>query len=220
MSVIDKLLAELDNRDADIDAVAARVIGKPEEIRTLLAGLRHARARPRYGCEKVLRRLSELAPELVYPFFEEIAGHLDGPNSFIKWGAILTLSNLAKVDADQRFDSLFARYFSPLYGPEMITAANIVGSAARIACGRPELAHRIVALLLGVDTGQYVHHGKVSEECRRVVCGHAIDALEAMVDLIDDREAVEGFVRRQLESPRVQVRAKATRFLRRHTSVY
>jgi len=158
MSVIDKLLAELDNRDADIDAVAARVIGKPEEIPTLLAGLRHARARPRYGCEKVLRRLSELAPEL--------------------------------------------------------------GSAARIACGRPELAHRIVALLLEVDTGQYVHHGKVSEECRRVVCGHAIDALEAMVDLIDDREAVEGFVRRQLESPRVQVRAKATRFLRRHTSVY
>jgi hypothetical protein len=214
------LLAELEERGADIERVAARVIREPDWIPGLLSGLRLPRARPRYACEKVLRRVSEQAPALVYPYFEEIAAHLEDRNSFIKWGAILTLANLVAVDAEGRFDRLFDRYFAPVYGPEMITAGNIIGSAPRIARARPELTQRIVALLLRVDTASYVHHGAVSEECGRVVCGHAIDAFAAMAPQIEELAPVVAFVRRQLDSPRPQVRKKAKRFLEGYVSVY
>jgi hypothetical protein len=209
------LVAALDEKGADIERIAALAIEQPSHIPALLAGLRHPKARIKYGCEKVLRRISEEAPSLLYPNFEDFAALLEAENSFIKWGAILTLANLVQVDTEKRFDTLFERYFAPIGGPEMITAGNIVGAAARIARARPELTGRIVGEILKVETARYEHHGEVSEECRRVVCGHAVDTFLNLADQIEGLEAVTQFVRRQLDNPRPQVRKKTERFLRR-----
>jgi hypothetical protein len=214
VEVSSELVAELQNKGADIDRIAALAIEQPAHVPELLTGLRHPKARIKYGCEKVLRRISEEAPELLYPYFEDFAALLEAKNSFVKWGAILTLANLVRVDTDKRFDALFERYFAPISGPEMITAGNIVGAAARIARARPELVGRIVGEILKVETARYEHHGEVSEECRRVVCGHAVDTFSSLVDQIEGLETVTEFVRRQLDNPRPQVRKKANHFLR------
>lgn len=48
----------------------------------------------KYTCSKIIRRLSEQKPELVYPYFEDIVKWTHHNNNFIKWDGILTLIKL------------------------------------------------------------------------------------------------------------------------------
>jgi hypothetical protein len=91
-----------------------------------------------------------------------------------------------------------------------------MAAGARIARERPDLAGRIAARILEVETAHYELHGCPSPECGRIACGHAIDALAAIFDELEERRPVVEFVRRQLACPRRQVRDKAQRFLKRH----
>ena len=62
------------------------------------AGLDAPAARVRFGCLKDLRRLSEEAPQLLYPDFDRFVRLLDHPNSIFRWNAAHILANLARVD--------------------------------------------------------------------------------------------------------------------------
>lgn len=100
----------------------------------------------------------------------------------------------------------------------MITAANIVGSSARIAQAKPHLVDRVAGEILKVEKGKYLHKGQLSPECRNVVIGHAIDTFDAFFANIEDKPTVLKFVRRQLKNTRPAVAKKATRFLKTHAS--
>lgn len=204
---------ELSRRGTDIANIVERVIADPTQIPSLIEGLRAPKGTLRYGYEKVLRLTAERRPDLVYPWFDVFAGMLDCDNSFLKWGAILTIGYLAGADAAGRFEAIFARYYAPVPGPAMITAANVIGSSARIARAKPHLIEPITAEILKVEKGKYFRKGRLSPECRNVVIGHALDTLEALFDRIADKPPVLRFVRRQLENPRQPVAKKAARFL-------
>ncbi|MEK7674563.1 MAG: hypothetical protein AAB676_01845 [Verrucomicrobiota bacterium] len=109
----------------------------------LIAGLQADTARVKYGCAKVLRLVSERRPELLYPHFDFFVRLLDHGNKILQWEAVFVLSHLARVDAKDKFDAIFAQYFRPLAGPVMITAANVIRGAARIAPAKPRRADRI-----------------------------------------------------------------------------
>jgi hypothetical protein len=210
-----ELLALIGEKGADPDSIADRVIGQPTLIPKLIAGLGAHQARVKYGCEKVLRRISEKNPAMVYPFFDDFAKLLEEPNTFLKWGAIMTIANLAGVDPRGKIDELFSTYCAFIEGPVMITAANVIGSLPRIASARPELAERIAGEILRVETASYELHGCASPECRNVAIGHAVAALEQIVPLLDKKKPVLDFVRRQLNNPRAAVRKKVAAFLRK-----
>ena len=143
---------------------------------------------------------------------------LDSENSFLKWGAIVTLSNLAAVDSADKFAQIFDKYYSLVCGPNMVSAANVVGNSWKIARAKPDLSDAIVDEVLKLQTAEFLHKGGLSPECRSVVAGHAIDSFARFFDLITDKKKVIAFVRRQLESPRSSVRKKAAKFLRRFPS--
>jgi hypothetical protein len=210
------LLARLGEKSADRDSIADRVIEQPPLIPKLIAGLGAGQARIKYGCEKVLRRISEKKPGLVYPYFDTFADLLDAPNSFLKWAAIMTIANLAGVDSRGKIDELLPKYCALITGPVMITAANVIGSLPRIASARPKLAERIVAEILKVETATYELHGCPSPECRNVAIGHAVTALGEIFQSIKKQKPVLDFVRRQAQNPRAGVRKKAAAFLKKH----
>ena len=54
--------------------------------------------RVRYGSAKVLRMVSEQAPELLYPWWDSLVRLLENENAFLRWGSTLILGNLAAVD--------------------------------------------------------------------------------------------------------------------------
>ena len=174
------------------------------------AGLDAPAARVRFGCLKDLRRLSQEAPQSLYPDFEKFVGLLDHPNSIYRWNAAHILANLARVDRSHKLAPLLGRFLKPIRGPQMIGAANVIQAAAVIAAAQPRLADKLAAGILTVGQAKYE-----TEECRNVAIGHAIQSLDRFFESIPRQRAVLGFVRRHLGNPRPATRRKAERFLKK-----
>ena len=212
MGIADKVAM----KGADPSTIAAEAIENPAFIEELIAGVTAPTGTLRYGFEKVLRAISEQRPDLVYPFFDRFVQLMDGKNSFLKWGAILTIANLTPADTEGRFERIFRKYYAPITGPAMVTAANIVGSSVKIISAKPMLTQRITRAILRVEKADFERHGEPSAECRNVVLGHAIDALDQVFDRFDDKATVVRFVKRQLNNTRRPVVRKAEAFLAKH----
>jgi hypothetical protein len=214
------ILQQLRTKRIDVATGADRLVADSDSIPELVEALQTERSSAKYAYEKVLRLVSERRPELIYPHFNAVAALLDHENSFLKWGAIMTMANLTAVDTEGRFETLFDRYYAPICGPTMVTASNIIGSSPRIVQAKPHLTQRVTTEILKVEKAQYQHHGSPSPECRNVVLGQAIDAFDPFFDRIDDKAAVFAFVKRQLTNTRKQVVKKAERFLRVHIEIH
>jgi hypothetical protein len=210
------ILEQLEHKGADIAGIVDRVIKKPDEIAVLVEALKVERRAVKFSYEKVLRLVSERRPELIYPYFDVFVTLLDSDNSFLKWGAIMTVANLTAVDKEKMFESIFRKYYAPISGPAMVTAANIIGGSAKIALAKPELTQRITREILKVEKAKYENKGAPSPECRNVAIGQAIDAFDGFFHQIDDKAKVIAFVKQQLKNSRHQVVKKAERFLRQH----
>jgi hypothetical protein len=205
------LAVKLHKKSANLDSIAEDIIKRPASLPEVYDGLRADSARVKFGCLKVLRLVSERKPEVLYPLFDRFVALLDSDNNILKWGAIILLGNLAAVDTERKIERILDRYLLPVSGPVMITAANVVRGAAKMAKAQPHLADRIARALLQVEAANYQ-----TAECRNVALGHVVESLELLFDQIGNRPPVLEFVRRQLKNPRPAVRRKAERFLSHH----
>ena len=181
-------------------------------LQELLDGLNAPDALTKYGCAKVLRNLAAEQPKLLYPHFDYFHRLLRHPNKIFQWQGSFVLSHLARVDTERKFDEIFEEYFRPVRGPVMITAANVIGGAARIALARPDLADRIALEILKVSRARYQ-----TTECRNVAIAHAVRAFDGILELLRNPEPVFRFVRRQLRNPRPAARKAAEHFLQRRS---
>ncbi|MBN1292703.1 MAG: hypothetical protein JXB48_12755 [Candidatus Latescibacteria bacterium] len=203
-------------KSSDKEKIVEQVIKNPECLPEIIEGLHAKKGAVKFGCEKVLRLVSEKKPELVYPFFDVFAALLDSENNFLKWGAILTVANLTVVDSENKFEKIFEKYYAPVTGPAVVTAANIMSGSVVIAGAKPELLNYITRKILKVEQAQYRHHGKLSPECYNVACGHAIHYFHEVFNNIEDKEKVAIFVKNQLENTRKPVVKKAIKFLKKY----
>lgn len=205
------VLQQLVRKNANKERIAERVIRKPSLLPEVFEGLAAEKAAVKYGCARVLQLISERSPKTLYPrigFFLDLMG---SENMFHKWGAIHIIGNLAAVDSRNRIERAFRRYFAPLPGPELVTAAKVVGGAAKLAAAKPKLSDRIARELLKVEKASYK-----TCECRKVALGHVIKALEQFFDQLKDKKPVERLVKRQLKNTRASTRKRAEKFVAKH----
>ena len=210
------ILDQLSAKGADISAIADRFIKNSKQIPLLIEAVRTEKSSKKFAYEKTLRLISEREPGLIYPYFDVCIGLLDSENSFLKWGSIITVANLTTVDAEKKFETVFKKYYAPICGPAMITAANIIGSSVIIARAKPDLVNSITNEILKVEKARFLRKGIPSPECRNVVIGQAIDSLDKFYDRISDKASVVKFVKCQLKNTRMQVVKKAEKFLKKH----
>lgn len=182
----------------------------PDLIDSVIAAAGSDNACMRFAAVKLLRITSEAKPQLVYPHFEFLAKMLHDQNSILKWNAMLTLANLARIDSEKRLDGILDEYLKPVSGSAMIDAANTMRGAALIAQAKPYLAGRIAHGILAVEQAVYA-----TPECRNVAIGHAIKALDQFFASIEDHEAVSRFIHRQQGNSRSTTSKKAQRFCRK-----
>ena len=178
---------------------------------TIIDGVSSSKAAIRYGCSAVLMELSRDHPEKLYPYFSYFGELLDSRYRILTWNATAILANLAKVDADKRFDTIFTKYYSLLENEYMVTVANVVGNSGKIALAKPYLAHRIIDELLKVERISITPH--LTEECKKVIAEAAIESLDIIFNEVKNRDDVLEFVKRQVNSPRASLRTKAEKFL-------
>lgn len=209
------LLDKLTQKGIEIERIAEEVMVSPETIPMLFEGLDNKKGAIRFGCEKVIRLISEEKPEIIYPHFDKIALLLDSDNNILKWGAIVIISNLASVDTDKKIDKIFKKYFAPITGKQMITAANIVKNAWKIALAKPPLVEKITREILKAEKAEYDRKDEPSPECNRIVCSHTIDSFSRFYEKIKNKKSVKDFIKRQIDNPRSAVAVKAEKFARK-----
>jgi len=205
------IIHEIAEKGSDIGKLAERVVEAPGLLTEIFEGLNSTKARERYGCEKTLRIISQKKPEILYPRFDSFVQMLDRENNLLKWGAIITIANLASVDTENRIERVFNKYFSPIPGPIMITAANVIRGAAKIALAKPGLTERITKEILKVEKAQYR-----TPECRNIALGHAINSFDQFFHQIKDKDPVIKLIKKQRKNSRDAVRKKAEKFLNKH----
>jgi len=113
-------------------------------------------------------------------------------------------------------EKIFRKYYAPIGGTVMVTAANIIGNSEKIVRAKPELADAVTKEILKVEKSSYLNKGDPSPECRNVAIGQAIDAFDQFYDLVGPKTKVMNFVKRQLTNTRKQVAGKAERFIKKH----
>jgi hypothetical protein len=210
------LYNKLGQKDADIETITSTVLKDKALIPPLINGLSTAKGRIRFGCEKVLRAVSEVKPEWIYPYFDVYVRLLDSENSFLKWGAIIVIANLARADRKHQFEPIFQKYFAPIAGPELVTAANTVGHAWKIGLAKPTLIPQIVTAILKVEQTSFLHQGQISPECTNIACGQAINTFDHLFKQLKDPTRVIAFVKRQLHNNRPAVRKRAQQFVQKY----
>lgn len=209
------LLEQITVKGVLIESIAEEVINSPENVPQLFEGLDNNKGAIRFGCEKIIRLISEEKPEIIYPYFDQIASMLESRNNILKWGAVIIISNLASVDTERKFEKIFKKYFEPVTGRQMITASNIVKNAWKIALAKPLLVEKIVKEILKTEKAAYENKGESSPECNRIVCGHAIDSFSGFYEKIKNKKPVTDFIKRQINNPRSSVAKKAEKFVKK-----
>ena len=142
-------------KGADVGVIADRLAKNSKQIQTLIGALQVEKSPKKYAYEKALRLASERQPELIYPYFDFFCSLLDNDNNFLKWGAIMTVANLTAVDTQNKFEAIFKKYFAPINGPTMVTAANIIGSSVAVARAKPALTDAITREILKVEKARF-----------------------------------------------------------------
>ncbi len=200
----------------DVHDFANQVMQNAGLIPRLLNLIATDRGSTKFYCDKVIRTISETQPELIYPYFERIVPLIDSPNNFIKWGAIITLSNLISVDKEKKFDLIYERYFDLINSDSMITAANVAGTVWKVVQIRPEFETDLTRRLLKITENTYLYKGQPSPECKNILFGHAIDCFDKYFERANDKAGIIEFVSSQTNNTRKQVARKAESFLKKH----
>jgi hypothetical protein len=205
------LLQQIACKNSDKDKIAEKVIEDTTFLPELISGLQASEARIKFGSNKVLILISEKNPAVLYPKLDFFISLLDNENNFLKWGAIEIIANLCKVDSAHHFENIFAKYISPIHGHHMITAANTIKAANKIAGIKHNLAEKIAEEILSVENADYE-----ATECNNIVIGQAIATLNNLFPQLKSKKPVFEFVQRQLKNKRPATKKKAESFIRKN----
>lgn len=189
-----------------------------ELLPQVLTGVSSSKAAVRYGCAKVLMDLSAKYPEKLYPHIDFFTDLLDSKYRVLVWNALAIIANLCAVDEDKKFDTLFAKYYSFLGDPYMVTVANTVGNSGRIALAKPYLIPKITNELFRVEALSTTPH--LTEECKRVIAEQTVETFNVFFDKMptETQAKVLTFVKRQVGSPREKLNATAELFIQKWAS--
>ncbi|MEI8201120.1 MAG: hypothetical protein WCG21_13750 [Eubacteriales bacterium] len=213
---LEKWIAVLDKKP-DVNDFINKSLSNPETIPVLLEIMKMEKGTVRYYSEKIVRRISELNPLLLYPYFKDIADLINSSNNFIRWGAILTISNLVSIDDENKFDCLYEEYFSLINSASMITAGNVIEGAWKIVLKHPRYEEDITGRFLKVTENTYINKGEPSPECGNIIIGKVIDSFDKYYHLSNSKGRMIDFAASQINNSRKSVARKAAGFLEKHT---
>jgi len=121
------------------------------------------------------------------------------------------IANLTKVDKNNKFESIFDKYYSFLNDEYMVTVANVVGYSGKIALAKPHLIPKITKELLKVESIKTTPH--LTNECKKVIAEQAIQSIDMFFPQIENKAEVISFVKKYSSSSRKTLKAKSEKFL-------
>ncbi len=206
-------LEKLEKKEIKAEDKAKDVTKDPSLLPEILDGISSKNPRIKFKSAKILRIISEKNPEMLYSKMDFFVNLFDSENKILKWVAIDVVGNLTSVDSKNKFDEIFRKYYSFLSAESMVTVSHVVDNSGKIAKARPHLTQRITSELLKIEKVPTKPH--FTQECKNIILGKAILALDVYFDQIENKDDVISFVKRQLNNTRNATKVKAEKFLKK-----
>jgi hypothetical protein len=186
------------------DLFARHIRERPEKhVAAIIAGLSSGSRRVENGCAELASLLSEERPELLYPYVDLFVGNLGSKEKVLRWEAVCTLGNLARVDDDGRVPPQIPTMAGFLRDKSIVLQGHAVRALAKIAAAHHQNAGRIFEALVGA-----------ADAFPRNKVGFVIEAMEPFVALGGFEDRVCRFVEPFAESEVKVVARKAGKVLR------
>lgn len=202
------MLPEMSDKNINVGGVAEKALEDTELLSQLLDGLTSKKETFRYNCFKVLMLISQEHGELLYPKWDYFVELLSSDHTYWKLSALQIIANLTKVDTENKFESIFERYYGLLDDKSMIPAAYVAANSGKIVKAKPELEPSITNKLLNIDE---THH---EAERKDLIKAGAIEAFSEYFEEAKDKDKITEFVKEQLNSTSPKTRKTAKNFLR------
>jgi len=203
------MLPGINKKSVSVESIAKKVVNERKLLDDLLEFTSSDKAVIKYKSLKVLTLLSEQQSELLYPEWDFFVKLLDNENTFLRAIGATIIANLTRIDTENKFESIFNKYYNLLEDKSMINAANIAGCSGIIAKSKPHLQSKITNKLLDIDK---THH---SSECKNIIKGKAILSFNEYIGEFKDKEKIIQFVKKELKNTRSATKKKAEKLLKK-----
>lgn len=201
------IIPDLIDKKITIQTAAETAIKNAFILSELLDGILSKKEEIRFNSYEILLYISENNPEVLYPKWDYLADLLTSVNHYHRYIAINLIANLVAVDAENKFEVVFDKYFDNIAGEKTMVAGQAALNAGKIAGARPNLQTKITEMLLKIDQ---IHQGEHTE----LMKAHAISAVNDYFDESLDKEKIVAFVKTSLESDSPKTRKVAAEFLK------
>lgn len=213
--MVEDLLKKLENKKISKEGLAQKITKDFKLLPGIINAMNSNKAAVRYGCGKVLMKLSEKYPDELYPYMDDFIKFLDSKYRIITWQAMAIIANLTCVDKKKKFDANFEKYYSFINDEYMVTVANVVGQSGKIALAKPQLISKITEKLLLVERLKTTPH--LTPECKLVIAQSAIGSFDMFFDKVDQKQKIISFVRKYSNNTRKPLKNQAEDFLKKWT---
>lgn len=197
-----RIISDIKNNGISEEELAIKAVDNTEIITELLDGILSKDEKVRSTCFNILLRISENTPRILYEKWEYFDRLLGSDNNYHKYMAIHLISNLVKIDTENRFEKTFDNYYHIIEGDKAMAAGHVVKCSSKIVKAKPHLEERITNKLLNIDE---LHKGKQKE----LIKAYAIEAFYDYFNEIKNKEKILDFIREQLESESPKTRKMA-----------
>ena len=201
--------SDLNNINVDIENIAKKAIRNKKLLTELLYSTSSEKASVKYKSLKVLKLLSQDQSEMLYKEWDFFVKLLDNNNTFLRAIGVKIITNLVRVDTENKFDIIFDKYYNLLNDKSMINAANVAENSGIIAKEKPYLQKKIINKLFDIDK---THH---SSEYKNIIKGKAIQSFYEHFNEFKDKEKIIQFVINELKNSRSATRKKAEIFIKK-----
>jgi hypothetical protein len=156
-----------------------------------------------------LRILSEEHPKLLYPQWDFFHNLLKSNNNYLKMHALYIITNLSKVDKEDKFERIFEDFYDLLDCDSLMIANHTALVFGKIAKVKPKMREKITDQLLSIDSTHW------EPKRKDLIKGYAIKAFAEYFEEAKNKEDILNFVSNQLNSDSPSTKKEATAFLKK-----
>ncbi|MCY3410686.1 MAG: hypothetical protein INQ03_03515 [Candidatus Heimdallarchaeota archaeon] len=160
----------------------------------VLEGIAQDKKKLQSGCSEILSIVSEVKPEVIYPYVDTFIRNLNSERPVLRWEAVCTLGNLISVDNENKIIPHLSKIIENLTSDSIVLKLHSFRAMIKIAIEKKEVRDKIVNVSL--DHREYFEGNTVGflfEEFAKLahLDGYNRDAVIALLEeYLDSNEKI------------------------------
>jgi hypothetical protein len=164
-----------------------------------------------YHCFYVIDAASQKRPDLLYPYWNEIAQLLHHKNSYHRDFALEIIGNLTKIDQENRFSDIEDEYFGLINDEKFMTGNQCIRNFLKIFRHKVDQRPRIVETLLDID-----QRCNYTEKQKGVLKSDVLEILDEIYTEVSEHDKINALIKAEVNCISPKTRKKAKELIKKY----